>query len=164
MTKKLWISALLIITVLISGCIFDKQQVAQNSTSGVIPQTNLPAGFTYMGTHETPVDIGDTTINATEGVYRYNNVDDVYVQLIRNNNPQELVIQYKSKYKNANYNPFEEVSFNGHSATKIKDYFTENAKQVAYYSIMWTNSSSMIIVGSSPDANAMLSLATATGN
>jgi PBP1b-binding outer membrane lipoprotein LpoB len=163
MSKKLWISAVLIITVLISGCIFDKK-VDQNPTSGVIPQTGLPVGFTYMGTHETPVDIGGNSINATEGVYKYNNVDDVYVQLIKNNNTQELVIQYKAKYKDANWNPFEEVSFNGHNATQIKDYFTENAKQTAYYSIMWTNGSSLIIVGSSPDAHAVLSLATATGN
>jgi hypothetical protein len=162
MSNKLWISVLFIITVLISGCIFEKGN-NQNPTSGV-PQTGLPVGFTYMGIHETPVDIGGNSINATEGVYRYNNVDDVYVQLINNNNPQELVIQYKSKYKNANYNPFEEVSFNGHNATQIKDYYTENAKQTAYYSIMWTNGSSLIIVGSSPDANAVLSLATATGH
>lgn len=163
MSKKLWISAVLIITVLISGCIFDKEKVDQNSTSGVIPQTGLPVGFTYMGTHETPLDIGDTPTNATEGIYKYNNVDDVYIQLINNNNPQELLRQYKLKYKDANYSPFEEVSFNGHSATKIKDYFMKNTTQVAYYSIMWTNGSSMIIVGSSPDANAILSLATATG-
>jgi len=163
MSKKLWISAVLIITVLISGCIFEKGN-NQNTTLGVIPQTELPVGFTYMGTHETPVDIGGTSINATEGVYRYNNVEDLYVQLIRNNNPQELLIQYKSKYKEANYNPFEDVSFNGHNATKIKDYYIENATQVPYYSIIWTNGSSMIIVGSSPDANAVLSLATATGH
>ncbi len=163
MSNKLWISAVLIITVLISGCIFDKGN-NQNSTSGVIPQTGLPVGFTYNGTHETSVPIGGTSINATEGVYKYNNVDDVYVDLIKNNNPQELVIQYKSKYKDANYNPFEEVSFNGHNATQIKDYYIENATQVAYYSIMWTNGSSMIIVGSSPDAHAVLSLATATGH
>jgi hypothetical protein len=163
MSKKLWISAVLIITVLISGCIFDKGN-NQNPTSGVIPQTGLPVGFTYMGIHETPVDIGGTSINATEGVYRYNNVDDVYVQLIRNNNPQELVIQYKSQYKEANYNPFEDVSFNGHNATQVKDYNTENATQVAHYSIIWTNGSSMIIVGPSPDAHVVLSLATATGH
>ena len=163
MTKKLWISALLIITVLISGCIFDKK-VDQNPISGVIPQIGLPVGFTYMGTHETPVDISGTSINVSEGVYKYNNADDVYVQLIKNNNPQELLMQYKLKYKDANYSPFEEVSFNGHSATKIKDYFMKNTTQVAYYSILWTNGSSMIIVGSSPDANAMLSLATATGH
>jgi hypothetical protein len=162
MSKKLWISAVLIIAVLISGCIFDKGN--NDNSTGVIPQTALPVGFTYMGTHETSVPIGGNSINATEGVYKYNNVDDVYVDLIKNNNPQELINQYKLKYKNANYNPFEEVSFNGHSATKIKDYFTENAKQVAYYSVMWTNGSSMIIVGSSPDANAILSLATATGH
>lgn len=163
MSKKLWISAVLIITVLISGCIFDNGN-NQNSTSGVIPQTALPVGFTYMGTHETAVPIGGTSINATEGVYKYNNVDDVYVDLIRNNNPQELLIQYKSQYKDAKYNPFEEVSFNGHNATQVKDYNTENARQVAHYSIIWTNGSSMIIVGSSSDANAVLSLATATGH
>jgi hypothetical protein len=163
MSKKLWISAMLIITVLISGCIFDNGN-NQNPTSGVIPQAALPVGFTYMGTHETAVPINGTLINATEGVYKYNNVDDVYVDLIRNNNPAELVIQYKSQYKEVNWKPFEDVSFNGHNATQIKDYHTENATQVAYYSIMWTNGSSMIIVGSSPDANAMLSLATATGH
>ncbi len=163
MSKKLWISAVLIIA-LISGCIFDKEKVDTNSTSVVIPQTGLPVGFTYMGTHETSVPIGGNSINATEGVYKYNNVDDVYVDLIKNNNPQELINQYKLKYKDANYNPFKEVSFNGHSATQIKDYPTENAKQIAIYTIMWSNGSSLIIVGSSPDADAVLSLATATGS
>jgi hypothetical protein len=163
MSNKLWISVLFIITVLISGCIFDKGN-NQNPTSGVIPQTNLPVGFTYMGTHETSVPINGTMINATEGVYKYNNVDDVYVDLIKNNNPAELVIQYKSQYKEVNWIPFKDVSFNGHNATQITDYPTENAKQVTVYTIMWTNGSSLIIVGQSPDANAVLSLATATGN
>jgi PBP1b-binding outer membrane lipoprotein LpoB len=163
MTKKLWISALLIITVLISGCIFDNGN-NQNSTSGIIPQTALPVGFTYMGTHETPVDIGGTSINATEGVYRYNNLEDVYVQVIKNDNPETLIGLYKSSYKNVKYNPFIEISLNGHKATQVTDYSTINGNNTPNYSVIWTNDSSMIIVGSSPDASAILSLATATGH
>jgi len=131
-------------------------------TSGNIPQT--PVGFTYMGTHTTTVDINGTSVNATEMIYKYNNTDDVYVQSIRDKNPQELLVQYKSRYTNANYNPFEEVSFNGHNATKIKDYTVKNAVQVAYYSIVWTSDSSMIIVGPSSNAEAILLLATSTGH
>ncbi|MCZ7382374.1 MAG: hypothetical protein O8C64_12495 [Candidatus Methanoperedens sp.] len=166
MSKKLWISAVLIITVLISGCIFDKEKVNQNSTlnSGLIPQTGLPAGFTFMAIHETTQDIGGTSINATEGVYRYNNVEDVYIQVIKNDNPETLIAQYKSSYKDAKYDPFTEISLNGHKATQVMDYTTINGQNTQSYSIIWTTEKAMILVSSpTSDAKTLIALATATG-
>lgn len=166
MQKKLWISAVLIITVLISGCIFQKENVNQNSTlnSGLIPQTDLPAGFTYMGIHETPVDIGGTSINATEGVYRYNNVEDVYVQVIKNDNPEDLIAKYKSSYNNVKYNPFMEISLNGHKATLVTDYTPVNGTEIPDYSIIWATEKAMIIVSSpASDNKTLIAIANATG-
>ncbi|VVB92559.1 Uncharacterised protein [uncultured archaeon] len=165
MSNKLWISAVLIITVLISGCIFDKEKVNPNSTSEPIPQTGLPTGFTYMGIHETLVDIGGTSINATEGVYRYNNVDDVYIQVIKNDNPEDLIAKYKSSYKDVKYNPFKEISLNGHKATQVMDYSTINGKDTPNYAIIWATEKAMIIVSSpTSDNNTVVALATATGS
>ncbi|MCZ7398993.1 MAG: hypothetical protein O8C62_04825 [Candidatus Methanoperedens sp.] len=164
MSKKLWISAVLIITVLISGCIFDKEKVDQNSTSGHIPQTDLPAGFTYMGIHETPVDIGGTLINATEGVYRYNNVQDVYIQVINNDNPENLIAIYKQRYSKVKYDPFKEISLNGHKATQVTDYTTINGNNTPNYTIIWATEKAMILVSSpTSDAQTLLAIATATG-
>jgi hypothetical protein len=166
MSKKLWISAVLIITVLISGCIFDKEKIDQNSTSGVIPQTGLPVGFTYMGTHETPVDIGGNSINATEGVYR-NNGDDFYIQVFENDKPQALLAEYKLQIQNefkSGYNPFTPISLNGHNATQVTDYTIINGKNTPNYSIIWTTEKAMILVFSpTSDAKTLIALATATG-
>ncbi len=163
MSKKVWISAVLIITVLISGCIFDNGN-NQNSTSGVIPQTALPAGFTYMGTHETHVDIGGNSINATEGVYRYNNVEDVYIQVIKNDNPEDLIAKYKQQYSNFKYDPFKEISLNGHKATQVTDYTTINGKDEPNYSLIWATDKSMILVSSpTSDVQTLLAIATVTG-
>lgn len=165
---KILLPLLILAILLISGCVTSPTSTptptVTTPASGFIPQTGLPVGFTYMGTHTTTVDINGTSINATEIIYKYNSTDDVYIQLLRNTNPQELLVQYKSKYKSANYNPFEEVSFNGHNATKVKDYTVKNAAQVAYYSIVWASGSSMIIVGPSQNADAILLLATSTGH
>ncbi len=151
---------LLASAIFISGCISGKDNSMK--TSELVPKANIPPGFIFMASHETSVDINGNSMNANEEVYRYNS-EEVYVQLIKNDNPQNLITQYKSMYKDANYNPFEDVTFNGHNATKVKDYSINNAKQIPYYTIIWTKGSSMMIVGSLPDDNAVLSLATATG-
>ncbi len=166
MSNKLWISAVLIITVLISGCIFDKEKGNPNSTlnSGFIPQTGLPVGFTYMGIHETPVDIGGTPINATEGVYRYNNVEDVYIQVIKNDNPENLIAMYKQRYSKVRYDPFKEISINGHKATQVMDYTTINGKETQNYSLIWATEKAMIVVSSpTSDAQTLMAIATASG-
>lgn len=166
MSNKIWIPVLFIIAVLISGCIFDKEKVNQNSTlnSGLIPQTGLPAGFTYMGIHETPVDIGGTFINATEGVYRYNNVEDVYIQVIKDDNPENLIAMYKQRYSKVKYDPFKEISLNGHKATQVKDYTTINGNNTPNYSIIWATEKEMILVSSpTSDTSTLIAIATATG-
>ncbi len=164
MSKKFILLAALFIAVSISGCISDRgTDTNQTIKSDSIPQTNLPAGFVYMGIHEAAVDIGGSLTNATEGVYKYNNKDDVYIQIIENDKPDALITQYRLRYKDANYDPFKEVSLNGHNATQITDYSTIDGKQVPYYSIMWSSKKSMIIVGSSSNAQAVIDLAIATG-
>lgn len=163
--KFIRLSILLATIVFISGCIFNNNTGTQVNTleSAIIPKTNLPSGFTYMGIHEPAVEIGGSSMNATEGVYRYNG-DDIYIQVIKNDKPDALIAQYKLDYKDAKYNPFEEISFNGHKATQVTDYSTINGHQKSYYTVIWANDIYMFIVGKSPNAQALIALASATGN
>ncbi len=153
---------LIITTVFISGCIFDKNNGSTPVKQDIIPQTNLPVGFTYMGTHETSVSIGGVSLVATEGVYR-NAGEDVYIQVVRNDRPEALITQYKKQYKDVNYNPFEDISFNGHEATKVTDYTVIDGKQSPRYTVVWAKEKNMIIVGSSGNPQTVIALATATG-
>jgi len=168
MSKKFLLMPLLLITtLLISGCIFDKDNGNTPPVkTGVIPTANLPTGFTYMGTHETPVNIGGSSINATEGVYR-DNGDDVYIQVIENDNPEALVAEYKQQVKKeykGSYDPFREIYLNGHNATQITDYTTINAQQKPSYAIIWATGKAMILVSSpTADIQTVLALASATG-
>ncbi|MBU4372941.1 MAG: hypothetical protein KKD69_04790 [Euryarchaeota archaeon] len=170
MSKKfIWMPVLLIITVLISGCIFDKDSgTTPHVKLDLIPTTNLPVGFTYMGVHEVSFDINNSSMNATEGVYRYNNKDDVYILVIKSDNPGALMNQYKLQLKKqfkTDFNPFEEISFNGHKATKVTDYSIVNGQQKPNYAIIWAAGKAMILVSSSTaDARTVIALATATGS
>ncbi len=155
----------LITAVFISGCI-DGNKPPETTGPTLIPTTGLPAGFTYMGTHDVDIEIGGKSVNATEGVYR-NGEDDIYIQVIENEKPDALMEQYKSDFKKlfkSDYNPFEEISFNGHTATKTTDFITMGGGQKTRYSIIWVTGKSMVIVGSSSDIKAVTALATATGH
>jgi hypothetical protein len=72
--------------------------------------------------------------------------------------------EYKAEYKDANYNPFTEIVFNGHKATQVLYYFISNGQQVKKYNIIWTTKDSMFKVGSSIDAQKVINLATATNS
>ncbi|MFH0903894.1 MAG: hypothetical protein V1854_01725, partial [Methanobacteriota archaeon] len=63
----------------------------------------------------------------------------------------------------ADYDPFEEISINGHSATKFTGFRIEDGKNVPRYSIIWANKGYMIQVGSFADIITVVSLASATG-
>lgn len=158
---------LLITAVFISGCIFDGDNSEKKSAaSELIPTTNLPEGFTYLGIHESSVDIGGSGINSTEGIYK-NSGDDIYIQVVENDKPDALLAQYKSQLKKQykdDYNLFEELSFNGHSATKANELTTINGLTTPHYSIIWTSGNYMILVGSSSDPQTVLALAAATGH
>jgi hypothetical protein len=169
MSKKIvWIPLLLITAVLISGCISNQGKGTNTSVSSdLIPTTNLPSGFTYMGTHITPVYIGNSSINATEGVYR-NNGADFYIQVIENDTPQALLAQYKLQIQNefkSGYNPFTSISFNGHDATQVADIHIEKGQQRPNYAVVWTTGKAMILVASpTADNQTVIALATATGS
>lgn len=153
------ITLVLVIAILSSGCVSNENSDMNQS---IIPKTNLPYGFSYLGMHETEVDIGGISMNTTEGVYRYNG-EDIYIQVIKSNNPEALLDQYKLQYKDYNYNPFKEISFNGHKATLITDYMIKEGRQRLYYTLIWAKDNFMIIIGSSKNAEAVINLAIATG-
>ncbi len=168
MSKKfILLSILLIAPLLLSGCIFENNGKAnQTSAPDFIPRTNLPPGFTFMGINDDfKMDIANSTMRGVEGVYRYGG-EDIYIQAIKNDNAVALLSQYKEDLKKqfkSDYNPFEEISINGHPATKLNDAIIVNGKQQMRYSILWANKGYMIQVGSFADAITVVSLASATG-
>lgn len=166
MSYKSALTLILFITaVLISGCIFDKDKENTNppAKTDLIPTTGLPDGFTYIGTHDILIDFATPSINATEGIYRTNKGDDAYIQVIENDNPEALISQYKQQYKNARYDPFQEISLNGHKATQVTDYTTINGKQQPNYVVIWAAGKNMFLVTSpTSDAQTVIALASAT--
>jgi len=169
MSKKILILSMFLATmVLLSGCIDDKNSESpvngtQTIKSDQIPTVNLPPGFTLMAVHEADIDIGNSSMKAIEGVYR-NDGDEVYIQVFNSETPQALIDEYKSQYKDANYDPFTEISINGHNATQVKYYVIKNGIQIPKYHIIWTTKNSLIKVGSSVDAQKVTDLATATNS
>ncbi len=160
------ISILIITSVFSSGCLFEnKNKVNETIGPDFIPRTNLPSGFTFMGVHETTMEIGNSTVNGFEGIYRYGG-NDIYIVALKQDNPDALLSQYKSdlrKQFKSDFNPFEEISINGHAATKFTDAIIRNGRQNFRYSIMWVNKGYMIQVGSFDDAMTVVSLASSTG-
>jgi hypothetical protein len=158
---------LLITLVLIYGYIFNQGKAANTAANtDLIPATNIPDSFAYLGSHETPVSIGGSSINATESVYR-NNGNDLYINVIENNNPQALLAQYKEQIQNefkSKYNPFTPISLNGHDATQITYFNIVKGQQRPDYTVIWTTGKAMISVAS-PTANlqTVITLAKATG-
>jgi hypothetical protein len=136
----------------------------QTITSEIIPTINLPSGFTYQAVHDTDIEIGNFSKKAREGVYRTEQGEDIYVQVFETEKPEELLEEYKAQYKDAGYDPFTPINFNGHKATQVMYYFTSNGKSVPKYNIIWTINNSMIKVGSSTDAQKVINLATATNH
>lgn len=176
MKKLVMLSVFVAFIVLFSGCIDDKgtdpANKTQNTTSNAdnlqyenIPRTNLPSGITFLDVHESEVEIGNITKEAIEGIYRTDSdEDEVYIQIINNETPPTLIDEFKSYYKEANYDPFTEISINGHKATQVKYYVVKNGKQVPKYTIIWATNNSMIKVGGSTDTKTVIDLASATNS
>jgi hypothetical protein len=172
MSKKIILLSIFIVaSILISGCITDKNNGTKwNGTktniSDIIPTTNLPSGVTFMDVNkEADIDIGNSSRKAIEGIYRSNtDEEDVLIDVINTETPEALIDEYKSQYKDANYDAFIEISINGHKATQVKYYKTDNGKQIPKYIIIWTTKNSMIKVGGSVDLQKVKDLATATNS
>ncbi len=167
MSKKyILLSILLILSVFFSGCVFENKN-KPNQTIGpdFIPRTNLPAGFTFMGIHDTTINIANSTVSGFEGVYRYGG-EDIYIVAIKHDAPVDLLAQYKKDLRKdfkADYDPFEDISINGHAATKFTDAIIQNGKIEPRYTVIWAKSGYMIQVGSFADVNPVIVLASATG-
>jgi hypothetical protein len=171
MSKKIIIlSVFIAAAILISGCITDKNigtkgNETKTINSDIIPTINLPSGLTFMAIHETTVDIGNSSRKAIEGIYRNNaDEDEIYIDVVNTETPEALIDEYKSQFKDANYEPFTEISINGHKVTQVKYYITRNGTQIPKYTIIWATKNSMIKVGGSVDAKKVIDLATATNS
>lgn len=169
MLKKIAVLFLfLALVVFVSGCIDNKTDDPINKTdpikSELIPTVNLPSGFTFMAKHETNIEIGNFSKKAIEGVYRTDTGEDIYIQVFKADSPEAVMEEYKATYKDAGYDPFTEIYFNGHKATKVMSQFISNGKDVSKYYLIWTTKDSMIKVGSSTDAQKVINLATATNS
>ncbi len=171
MSKRIIIlSVFIAASILISGCIFDKNNGTKGNetktiNSDIIPTINLPSGFTFLAVHESEVGIGNSSRKAIEGIYRSNtDEDEIYIDVVNTETPEALIDEYKSQYKDANYEPFTEISINGHKATQVKYYITRNGAQIPKYNLIWATKNSMIKVGGSVDAQKVIALATATNS
>ena len=168
MSKNIILLIFLAAALLISGCITDNDEKNNGNKSDLksdmIPTINLPSGFTFMAIHEANVEFGNISRKAKEGVYRTDEGEDVYIQVFETETPEDLLNEYKSQYKDDGYDPFTEIYFNGHKATKVMFYSTNNGRSVSKYNIIWTKNNTMIKVGSSADAQKVINLATATNN
>ncbi|MCZ7400717.1 MAG: hypothetical protein O8C61_00675 [Candidatus Methanoperedens sp.] len=171
MSKKIIILSIFITaSIFMSGCIFDKNNgttgnETKTNISDIIPTTNLPSGITFLAINkDANVDINNNiTVKAIEGIYRSNTDDeDVLIDVINTETPEALFNEYKLQYKDANYNPFNETSINGHKATWVKYYITKNGNQIPKFLIVWTTKNSMIKVGGSVDPQKVIDLAAAT--
>lgn len=162
--KSISLLILLAAAVLFSGCVSDKDGNKVNE-SGLFPKTNLPGGYSLEAVHDTEVNIGNSSFNATEGLYKYNS-GYAEIQAVKNENPADLIDLYKSEYKEAKYNPFEEISFNDHKATIVTDYVTRNGKSEPKYTVIWTNGNYMFIAFNEQptDSKTVVAFATASGN
>ncbi len=153
--KIIWIPLLLITAILISGC--------TNTSTDLIPK-DVP-GFTYIGSHEIVFDVGG--VNATEGVYKHGD-DDLYIQVIENDNPQAILVQYKEEIQKqfkSGYDPFTPITINGHDATQINDFGVDKGQQIQDYKIVWATGKEMISVASpTADLQTVIALANATRN
>ena len=101
---------------------------------------------------------------AIEGYYRTDTGEDIYIQVFKTDSPETILSEYKATYKDVGYDPFTEIYFNNHNATKVMYYFTVDGKLVPKYNLIWTTNVSMIKVGSSIDAQKVINLATATNS
>src|SRR5450759_4404006 len=100
MSKKIIIIILSIFvaaSILISGCITDKNNgtngnETKTNISNIIPTINLPSGLTFMAIHETTVDVGGSSRNAIEGIYRSNtDEEDVLIDVFNTETPEALL-------------------------------------------------------------------------
>jgi hypothetical protein len=88
----------------------------------------------------------------------------MYIQIFKTDSPEAIMDEYKATYKDAGYDPFTEIYFNGHKATKVMYQSTHNGKPENKYNLIWTTNGSMIKVGSSMDSQKVINLATATNS
>jgi hypothetical protein len=182
MNKRIMlVSILAILIIAVSGCTDPDNtppvtipEEVEASAADLIVLKNVPDGFEYLGAPPTTIDEIKREyvdfpgiVDAAEGIYQS---DDFEVSIIVSEcedktSAEEMLDQYKSGFSELpSGTRFAEESFNGHSATRIKDYGTFNGDQAARYTYAWNNESFVFIVeGNSDDYASTRMIAEATG-
>ena len=189
--KLILVSVLIMMMLLVSGCTDEQNpdsgqeiidtveagnntDIAEMSADDLTIIAALPEGYEYLGAPSLTVeDVWEEYVNisgivaASEGLYKKGDVD-LYVDVIEMESPElaeEFVSEYMSGFKELpSGSRFEEDSFNGHSATRIKTYSTVGGEQVARYTYIWSNENFVFVVGGATDDYSIVrTLAEATG-
>ena len=169
-----------VLMIAISGCIDgDDRPVTvpedvEPSIANLILLKDIPVGFEYLGAMPTTIDdIKDEyadvagIVDVAEGIYAYSDGTDVYIISIEcedDASADNFVYQYKQSFPQLRSGTrFVEESFNGHFATRIKDYTTFNG-DVERYTYVWHNGKFVFIVeGNTDDYSLTRMIAEATG-
>lgn len=182
MNKRIMlVSILAILIIAVSGCTDPDDtppvtipEEIEASAADLIVLKNVPDGFEYLGAPPTTIDEIKRgyvdfpgIVDAAEGIYQS---DDIEVSVIVSEcedetSAEEMLNQYKSGFSELpSGTRFSEESFNGHFATRIKDYTTSGGDQVARYTYVWNNGSFVFLVeGNSDDYALTRTIAEATG-
>jgi len=178
--KIMLISTLAVLMIAMSGCTdpVDNPEIPEDVVPGaanLIVVKDIPAGFEYIGAMPTTIDeikneYADVAgiVDAAEGIYKNTDGTDVYIIAIEcedNAAADDLVYQYKDSFPELpSGTRFAEESFNGHFATRIKEYSTDNGERVERYTYVWNNGKFVfIVVGNTDDYSLTRAVAEATG-
>jgi len=166
--------ALMMLILALSGCINDSTDGNGLDTTDIAVVENA-SGFEYLGSREmTSSEVSNEYVNvsgnvdAVEGFYQDRNSVDYYVHAIKldsDSAAEDFVEQYKATFRPlSSGGRFSEETINEHEATRITTYVTSGGTQVARYKYIWTNESSVIVVGgNAASSSPVRALAEATG-
>ena len=182
MNKKIMIiSIFAVLMIAMSGCINNDDTPinvpgeVEPSVANLILLKEVPTGFEYLGAMPTTIDTikrkyADIAgiVDVAEGIYKDNDGIDVYIIAIEcedEASADDFVYQYKDSFPELpSGTRFAEESFNGHFATRIKDYTTFNGDQVERYTYVWNNGKFVFIVeGNTENYSSTRMIAEATG-
>lgn len=174
--KKAFVIAAGLILIFIMGCI-SQPPPAPAGLEQYIPAKDLPKNFRLVGIRNNTslaelvngkLDV--KVLGAARGDYSIESAPvDGYVLIVKcasathaSNATKNFMALFSEFPTNAPFVRFSNVSFNGHSATKILDFYPDsNAKE--FYKYIWQKEELVFIVSGSDDQQASLKLAQLTG-
>ncbi|MBN1134929.1 MAG: hypothetical protein JXA38_08530 [Methanosarcinaceae archaeon] len=181
MNKRIMLTLIFaVLMIAISGCFEGDDtpvtvpEYVEPSVENLILLKDIPLGFEYLGAIPTTIDdIKDKyadvagIVDVAEGIYMYSDGTNVYMIAVEcedEASADNFVYQYKQSFPQLRSETrFVEESFNGHFATRIKNYTTFNG-DVERYTYVWNSGKFVFIVeGNTDDYSLTRMIAEATG-